>query len=206
MTETYVLNARTREKLGSAESKRIKNNGEIPAVIYGKDGNNEHVILSAREFEMELEKGDIKTKIAEIKLDKKTIKALVRQIEIHPVSDKPVHIDFENIDGKKEVKAKVRINYIGKDKSPGVKRGGFLNKIYRSIEVACTPDNIPSVLTVDIAEVHIGDKITSASIALPEGVKFTAKKDVIIASLTGRGKSRDEDEEATEGEGKSAEA
>lgn len=207
MTETYVLNAKTREKLGSTESKRIRNNNEIPAVIYNKGGENEYVVLSAREFETEYTKGDIKTRIAEIKADGKTIKALVHEVETHPVSDKPVHVDFVKVEEGKDVKVKVRVNYTNKEKSPGIKKGGFLNKINRSIEVVCSADKIPATVDLSIEEAHIGDKIEATAAVLPEGVKLASAKKAIIASITGRGKSTDEETEGTESEAtESAEA
>lgn len=200
MTETYVLNARTREKLGSTESKRIRSNNEVPAVIYNKGGENEYVVLSAREFETEYTKGDIKTRIAEIKTGDKTIKALVHEVETHPVSDRPIHVDFVKVEEGKDVKVKVRINYTNKEKSPGIKRGGFLNKINRSIEVVCSADNIPATVELNVESAHIGDKIEATAIKLPEGVKLASAKKAIVASITGRGKSKEEGE-AAEGEG-----
>ncbi len=98
--DNFVLNAQKREILGKRESRRIKNSGKIPAVIYSKSGNI-NISLDGKEFGHQYFKGTALTSVAEINLDNKKIKAIAHKIELDPVSDHPVHIDFISCEEKK---------------------------------------------------------------------------------------------------------
>ena len=133
---TIVLKAEKREKLGSLEARKIKKTGRIPAIIYSSKGNI-NLTVDAKEFEHEYYKGNALTTVIELELDGKKIKVIPHQIALDPVSDHPVHIDFLNCAEAKAVKAQPKINFINQDKSPGLKRGGFLNIVLRKVTVIC---------------------------------------------------------------------
>lgn len=202
-----TLKAEKREKLGSLEAKRLKKSGKIPAVIQSK-AENLNIIIDKREFDSHFQKGNIQTKIIEVEIAGKKIKTLTNRVELDPVSDQVIHVDMINCQELKTFKAWPKVNFLNREKSPGIKRGGFLNIRARKIEVLCDgEDKIPESINVDIAKMHVGDKIRSENVELPEGVRYSKKSSFLVASITGRGKSTTAEEESqTEGEENKEEA
>lgn len=194
---TIELKAEKRENLGSLQAKKIKRSGRIPAVIYSKDGNI-NLSLNTREFEVEYFKGNSKSSVIELDLDGKKIKVIAHTIDLDPVSDRPVHVDFL-ICGKTGIKAQPKLNFINKDKSIGLKRGGFLHVALRKVTVICdSQEAVPASIDVDVSSLQSGDKIRGADLNLPKGVKVASKKSFLIASIIGRaGKAEEETPEAS---------
>ena len=189
---SITLKAEKREKFGTSESRRIKNAGRIAAVIYAAGGNI-NLSLDAREFEAEYFKGSLTVSLIELELADKKTKVIAHKIELDPVSDRPVHVDFLGCDNVKAIRAKPKFSFTNQDKSLGLKKGGMLNIILRKIEVVCDSEkSIPATIEIDIANFHIGHKIRTTNLVLPSGVKLFKKGDLLIASITGRGKSEEE--------------
>ncbi len=189
---SITLKAEKREQLGTAASRRIKNAGRIPAVIYA-EGGNINLSLDCREFEAEYFKGSMTVSLIELDFAGKKTKVIAHKIELDPVSDRPVHVDFLGCENVKAIRAKPKFSFINQDKSLGLKRGGMLNIILRKVEVVCDSEkSIPATIEIDIGSLHIGSKIRASNLNLPAGVKLFKKGDFLIASITGRGKSEEE--------------
>ena len=185
--------AEKREKFGTAATKKLRNSGQIPAIIYSEKGNV-NLSVNSREFEKEYHRSDILTKVIELELDGKKIKAIPHRIDVDPVSDRPTHIDFIDLQGAKSIKAKPKVIFKGREKSPGLKKGGFLHVVKRRVSVLCKDESvIPETLEVRIDSLHMAAKIYSTDITLPEGVKYNQKGKFLIASIIGRGKSETEE-------------
>lgn len=188
-----VLKAEKREKLGSLVAKKIKRTGKIPAIIYGKNGNT-NLIIDVKEFEFEYFKGNVQASVIELELDGKKIKVIAHQVDLDPVSDRPIHVDFINCEESKTVRAQPKINFVNKDKSIGLKRGGFLHVNLRKVPVVCdSVNNVPTTIDVDIATLQVGQKIRGSDLKLPTGVTLEKKNTFLIASIVGRA-SKAEDE------------
>ncbi len=186
------LKAQKREKFGSLEAKRIKNAGNIPAVILSKKGNAD-IIINSKEFELEFKKGNIQSKVIEIEVDGKKIKSIARTIDLDPVSDRVVHVDFLNLDEAKKVRAWPKVEIKNTEKSPGIKKGGFLNIRLHKVEVVCDDiSKIPGSVVIDASRLAVGDKVRRDDVTLEAGVKFASSNNFLFASITGRGKSEDE--------------
>ena len=193
MTNNIKFNAEKRLQFGGSATKKIKRQGMIPAIIYGKDGNNTHISIDKKSVEQEYFKGNLQSIIAEISLDNKIIKAIAHKIELDPVSDAPIHIDFFNAESGK-IKAQIKVIFTNKDKSIGLKRGGFLNIVKRKISVLC--DNgieIPNVIEFDATNLRVGSKVRCSDIELPSGIALNLKSDSLIASITGRASKEDKE-------------
>jgi len=187
---SVVLKAEKRDSFGTAASRRIKKAGLLPALIYSQDGNNTHLTINAKEFEHQYLKGNILTSVLEIELDNKNLKLIAYKVELDPVSDQPIHVDFYDCSHSKEIKAQPKIVFVDKDRSPGLKKGGFLHTVLRKTSVICNSiDNIPDHLEIDASVLHIGHKVRADAIKLPEGVRLAKKNNFLIASIVGRGKS-----------------
>lgn len=190
---SFQIKAEKREKLGSLEARRIKKSGNIPAIILSK-ADNLNITLNSKEFEVEFKKGNIQSKVIELEIDGKKIKAIAKDIELDPVSDKIIHIDFINIEDGEKVRAWPKVEIINSDRSPGIKKGGFLNRRLRKVEVICDNVNkIPESVKIDIAKLQVGGKIRKDDINPGEGVKFATNRNFLFLSITGRGKSADND-------------
>lgn len=201
---TYNLSADSREKLGTSESRRIRNQGKIPAVIYQK-GENLNITIPTKEFEIEYFKGSVESKFAKLSLNGKAINVIASNIELDPVTDRPIHVDFIDCDSASTIKAKLKIKLLNSDKSVGLKKGGFLNFVARKVEVTCKSiNNIPEAIEIDITKLEIGQKITAKDLVMPENVTLTNKSNFLVLSMIGRAGPKEA--EATEQAATSGEA
>ncbi len=193
---SIVLKAEVREQVGSLASKKIKRQGLIPAVIYSKE-KNINISLDSREFEQQYFKGVTLTSVIDLEISGKKTRVIAHKIDLDPVSDRPVHIDFMICENNKPIRAKPKINFSNQDKSPGLKKGGFLHIVARSLEVLCDGEkSIPQFIEADVSTLHVGNKFRANNLKLPNGVSLLKKGDFLIASIIGRGKS-EEDKTAT---------
>lgn len=197
--------AEIREKLGTSEARRIKKQHKIPAVIYDPKAGNINITINRKEFETEYSKGNILASVVSLNYGGKETKAIVGEIEFHPVSDAPIHINFIPCEKDKEIVVQLKVLFENREKSPGIKKGGFLHVVARLVKVLCVNEqSIPKSITIDVGAMHIGHKIRSESISLPEGVRFLKRDNFLIGSIIGRGKS--EDDKATTPEAAAATA
>jgi len=186
------LKAENREQLGTLASRKIKRQGLIPAVIYSKKGNI-NLTLNSRDFEQQFEKGIVLTSVIDLEISGKKTRVIAHKVELDPVSDRPIHIDFMLCEENKPIRAKPKIKFTNQDKSPGLKKGGFLHVVARKLEVLCDGEkSIPETIEADVGSLHVGSKFRANNLSLPQGVKLLKKGNFLIASVIGRGKSEDE--------------
>ena len=144
------------------------------------------ISINAKEFLQEYSKGSIQSKLIELSLEDKKITAIPRSVQVHPVTDIPQHIDFQEIGKDTSVKVSVHLKILNEDKAPGIKKGGALNVVQRIIPCYCHPKNIPSHLEVDIGALEIGTSLHINDIKLPEGLMPVDKSNFAVLSLSGR--------------------
>jgi large subunit ribosomal protein L25 len=189
---SIALKAHKRDQIGTANARRIKNQGLIPAVIYDNKGNI-NFSLEVKEFETEYFKGIALTSIVELDLDGKKHRVIAHKVELDPVSDRPTHVDFMYCDNEKKLRVKPKLVFTNQEKSPGIKKGGLLHIVLRRVEVVCDSEKaIPQNIEIDIGAMHLGTKIRAIDLKLPNGVKLKHKNNFLIASIIGRGKSEEE--------------
>lgn len=182
MTATQ-LNATKREKAGKGASRAIRREGLIPAVIYGDKKEPLAIALEEKVLVAEMHKAGIWTRQYEINVDGQKHHVLCQDIQKHPVSNRPVHADFLRISKTAELTLDVPVRFENEETCPGIKLGGVLNVVHRTLEVKCTADNIPEAFVVDLANVEMGASITAFSIQMPKGVKLTATEDFTVATI-----------------------
>lgn len=200
MTETLKLNAENKPAAGTGSSRELRRNGKIPAIIYG-GGKQDMLALNQREFNKEYFKGGIRTRLAEIILDGKVITAIAKDIQLDPLSDEPIHVDFIRVGKDTLIKLALTIKVVGEDKSPGVKKGGIVNIVHRTVDFMCHPSNIPHHIELDISKLEIGENIHINDVKLPEGVKPVDKENFTMLSITAR---VEESDKPAEGEAAAA--
>ncbi len=185
---SFQLKAQKREKFGSLEARRIKKSGKIPAIVLSKK-ENLNISIDSKEFEVEFKKGNIQSRVIEIEVDGKKVQSIAKDINLDPVTDRVVHVDFINVGEGEKVRAWPKVEIINRDKSPGIKKGGFLNIRLRKAEVICDETaKIPDTIVIDAEKLKVGDKIRKDDISLEAGVKFATNRNFLFVSITGRGK------------------
>jgi len=170
------LKAIVRESIGSAESRRLRKDGNIPAIVYGLGMDPLSVALNAREFRNALKTEAGTNVIINLEVGSDNFTALAREIQKHPYRDEYLHIDLIQIDLTQTVEADVQIDFVG---IPiGVKEeGGLVQTINSSISISALPTNIPTSIELDISALNVGDNLTATDVSLPEGVELANEDD-----------------------------
>ena len=184
MSDNLNLSATKRDRAGKGSARAARRSGLIPAVIYGGKIAPETININANTFTKMINQSGIMSNVIKLEVDGKSTDVLARDIQFHPVNDRPLHIDFLRITASSTVTAMVPVIFINEDTSPGLKGGGVLNVVRHEIEMNCSAINIPDNLTVDLAGTDIGDSIHISAIALPNDAQPTiTDRDFTIATI-----------------------
>lgn len=194
MSEILELAADKREEFGTGVARDLRRNGMVPAIIYGAGKESVAISIEEKEITKYYRKPNFISTVIKIKLANKIHKVIPKSVELHPVTDIVRHVDFVHLE-KKTQKMEVPVVYEGKERSSGVKRGGFFNIIKRSITLLCDVNNIPRNITIDVTNMQIGQSLKAATLKLPEGTSLASKKDFILATIIGRKGSKADGEE-----------
>lgn len=157
--------------------------GKLPAVYYGAGGENIAVEVDGHEF-VKLGLGSAGAHLIRFKSQEPRLNAgiaLVREIQTHPVSGTPIHVDFLRLDLSKPVEAEVSLSFVGKPE--GVVEGGILQPLRRALMVRALPDNLPSEIEVDVSSLAIHDSIHMADVVLPEGVEVSSAENFTLVTV-----------------------
>lgn len=187
------INATKREKAGKGASRACRREGLIPAVIYGDKKEPVMIAMPEKVLVAEMNKAGLWTRRYEIIVDKTSYQVLCQDIQKHPVSNRPIHADFLRISKDAVLTMDIPVRFENEATAPGLKMGGVLNVVHRTIEVKCKADQIPDSFSIDLANANIGDSLTAFAIKLPAGVSLTAEEDFTVATIV----SVAQDEEKT---------
>ena len=206
---SVVLDVVVREETGTGNARAARRNGMVPGVIYGGDQDAVSVGIKFNEVLKAINSGNFLANMVELKHDGKPQKVLTKDVQFHPVTDMPMHVDFYRVTEKTIIDVEVPAVFVGEDVSPGMKRGGALNVVRYNIEVKCPAGAIPDNIEVDISGLEIGDAIHLSEVTLPANVTPGITDRVvtiatIVASRTSKTESED-GEEGAEGEEQTAE-
>ena len=177
--ESNIRNNSTKRQLNA-----IRNNGNVPAIIYGGKDQNQKISISKKLLKVLIEKENFLSNIITLNVDGKPQNVLPREVKYHILSDEPTHVDFLRVLPGVKIKIEVPVNFINHEKSPGLKRGGVLNIVRRKVELKCPSEKIPENLTIDLDGVDIGESFKISSIKLDAEVVPTIQgRDFVIATL-----------------------
>ena len=196
-----TLKATIREDKGSPESRRLRTEGLLPAVLYGQGMEATSVYINAREFTNALKTDAGSNIIFNIELgEKEKVTALARQIQRHPYKDQFVHVDLIKVDLTQKVEAEVQINYLGIP--TGVKEeGGLVQTINNTLRISALPSSIPTSLDIEISHLNVGENVIASDIELPEGVTLANEEDDSVMVIVTLPRAAVEEEEDILGEG-----
>ncbi len=199
------IDASIRDNKTKGQLNTIRNDGNVPAIIYGGKEENQKIFVSKKLLKSLIEKENFLSNILSLTIDGKTQNVLPREVKYHIISDEPTHVDFLRVLPGVKIKIEVPVNFINQEKSPGLKRGGVLNIVRRKVELRCPSEKIPENLTIDLEGVDIGESFKISSINLDSDVAPTIQgRDFVIATLAAptvmKEPEKPEEAEGTEGE------
>lgn len=185
MSEMIVIEVERRESTGKGSARRTRFAGSIPAVLYGERKEPVAIRVDRKRLVDLLQKGGYENRIFLLHLagTDQTRHALVRDLQVDPVTDQILHVDFQRVSMEQRLRLRVHVTLAG---TPvGVKNeGGMLDFVTRELEIECLPDRIPSEIVVDVSSLHLGQHIEAGGVALPEGVVYVGSPALVIASVT----------------------
>jgi len=178
------LDASIRDNKTKGQLNSIRENGAVPAIIYGGKDENQKITISKKLLKTLIEKENFLSNILTLNIDGKPQNVLPREVEYHILTDEPTHVDFLRVLPGVKITIEVPVNFINHDKSPGLKRGGVLNIVRRKVELKCPSEKIPASLTLDLDGIDIGESFKISSVQLdPEVIPTIQGRDFVIATL-----------------------
>ncbi len=184
MTNFTTIEASVRARAGKGAARATRRDGLVPAVIYGAKQEASLIALDPRVVLRELVKTGWRSRLYEISAGDTPVRALMREVQLHPVSDRPIHVDFQRLAPGEHIKVAVQVAFTGEETSVGIKRGGVLNVVRHTIEVSVDPDHIPTSFMVDLSGLDINDNVRWSDITGTENVTpVIADRDFVIATV-----------------------
>jgi large subunit ribosomal protein L25 len=168
-----VAFARTQQ--GTGASRRLRNAGQTPGIIYGGAAAPELIALDGNALFHSLKKEAFHGSILDLELDGKTQKVLLRDFQMHAYKQMVLHADFQRVDASQAIHTKVALHFVNAEVSPAVKLGGaIVSHVLNELEVSCLPEQLPEFITVDLSTLEAGQSIHVSQLNLPEGVTVVA--------------------------------
>jgi large subunit ribosomal protein L25 len=177
MNTEYILEAKSRLSMGTANAKKIRRENGIPAVVYG-DIDNNNIVLDANEVAKQIRDSGFYSSVIQLKIDKDTVDVILKDLQRDPTKSYITHMDFFAVDKNKAVVVNIPIMFTNEDTCAGVKlSGGIISHIQSELEISCLPKDLPDNIVVDIAELEIGHSIHLSEIKLPANVELATPVD-----------------------------
>ncbi len=178
------LEATIRNNTTKGQLNTIRNDGSVPAIIYGGKNENQKISISKKRLKTFIEKENFLSSIISLDINGETQNVLPREVKYHIITDEPTHVDFLRVLPGVKIKIEVPVNFINHEKSPGLKRGGVLNIVRRKVELKCPSEKIPESITIDLDNIDIGESFKISSVKLDSDVTPTIQgRDFVIATL-----------------------
>ena len=195
-----ILNVELRERIGTGGARAARREGLVPGVLYGGDKDPVAITVKSNEFRKALYTGKLLGHLVTLKYGSETQPVIAKVVDMHPVTDEPMHFDLYRVDEHQTIKISVPVHFKNQEASPGLKKGGTLNVVRHEVELACPADSIPEELVFDLTGLEIGDTIRIGAFDLPKGVSPTVDRDFVIATVAGSAAGASEAAEEAAGE------
>ena len=185
MSDQLTLTAETRDRAGKGASRYLRREGRVPAVIYGDKKEPVSIHVNERELMKALMTGHFMNSVVMIEGTGAAIRTLPKDVQLHPVTDRPLHVDFLRIGEHSTVHVNVPLHFVDEELSPGIKRGGVLSIVRHDIELIVDAAEIPDQITVSLKGVDVGESIHISAVTLPAGAKSAIDdRDFTVATIT----------------------
>jgi large subunit ribosomal protein L25 len=184
MANFTSISAELRERAGKGAARATRRAGKVPAVIYGAKQTPTLISLEPRAVIKELHRGGWRSRLYEVDLGTDKARALIRDVQFHPVTDQPEHVDFQRLAPGELIRVAVAVSFEGEAVSPGLKRGGVLNVVRHTVEVYADPETVPEHFVADLTELDINDNVRFSDLKGTEGTRPTiTERDFVIATV-----------------------
>ena len=201
MSEQLTLPAETRDRAGKGASRALRRDGRVPAVVYGDKQEPLSIHVEEKLLAKMLSTGHFMNSVVMIEVGGKPNRTLPKAVDFHPVTSRPIHVDFLRIGEHSKVTVAIPVRFDNEEASPGLKRGGVLNVVQHEIELICDASEIPDELHIDLTGLEIGDSIHISQVTLPKGAKPAIDdRDFTVATVVAPSamKSEEGEEAATD--------
>lgn len=199
-----------RENFGGGAARALRRTSMTPGVIYGAGKENTHISVDPRDIMTGLNTVGFYARLYELKIGQAKERVLVRDVQLHPVTDQPLHIDFLRVAKGAKIHVNIPVHFLNEDNCPAIKQGGILNIVLHSLEVTCSVDAIPEEILIDLEGLEMGDSIHTEGLKIPGNAVMThPERDITVATLVAPSSVKSdglEDEEAEGVEGEDAAA
>ena len=207
MSDALTLPAEARERAGKGASRALRREGRVPAVIYGGKEEPTTIHVEAKELIKQLNTGHFMNSIVQIELGGDKVRTLPKDVALHPVTDRPTHVDFLRLSKDAKVEVQIPVIFLNEDASPGLKKGGVLNVVRHELDLICAADKIPTEIEIDVTGKEVGDSIHISEVSLPDGSESAiTDRDYTIATLVAPSALKKSEEEGAEDEDVDADA
>jgi large subunit ribosomal protein L25 len=199
MSEQLTLPAETRDRAGKGASRALRREGRVPAVIYGEKKEPLSVHVEEKLLIKMMSSGHFMNSVIMVDVGGKPNRTLPKDVQFHPVTSRPIHVDFVRIGEHAQVTVNIPVRFVDEEQAPGIKRGGVLNVVRHELELVCDAAKIPNEIVVSLAGLEIGDAVHISNVSLPEGAKPTIDdRDFTVATVIAPSamKAEAEEEEA----------
>ena len=201
MADTISFAAETRERAGKGAARQTRRDGRVPAVIYGNKQAPVMISLESKALLKQTRGHGFFSHVFEIDVGGKKEKVLARDLQKDPVTDAPLHVDFMRFSATTRFEVDVEVMFENEEESPGLKFGGVLNVVMRTIPLICRPDAIPESISVDLTGLEVGDVVHIAKLSIPDGAELAiADPEATVATIAAPTVAPAEEEEGEEGE------
>lgn len=186
---SITLKATERTKTGKGANRGLRSQGLIPAVLYGMN-TSKMLTMHAKDVRHDMADLTGLHELVTLRIEDEQgnqieeHRTLVQEIQMHPYRDEIIHVDFRVLDPQRKVFLKVPLRPVGN--SPGVKLGGVLQMIQRTVPIACTPENIPEFLEVDVSNLNMKETVRVMDVSYPENVSPRARQNYSVVGVFGR--------------------
>jgi large subunit ribosomal protein L25 len=184
MASVVSLEAEARERAGKGGARATRRAGKVPAVIYGAREEAGLIALDPRAVVRELHRPGWQSRVFELRTSASSVRALIRDVQYHPVSDAPQHVDFQRLVPGQTVRVAVPVHFENEGLSVGLKRGGVLNVIRHTVEVYCDPEQIPEQFNADMTGLDFNDNVRWHDLKGTEGMRpVIMDRDFVVATV-----------------------
>jgi len=199
MSDALTLPAELRERAGKGASRELRRTGRVPAVIYGGKEEPTSIHIEERELRRQLGTGHFMNSIVMVEVGGKPVRTIPKDVALHPVTDRPLHVDFLRLSKDAKITVQVPVVFANEEASPGLKKGGVLNVVRHELELVCESDRIPDEIVLDVTGLDIGDSIHISHVTLPDGsISAITDRDFTIATVVAPSAMKQEPTEAAE--------
>jgi large subunit ribosomal protein L25 len=196
MSEQLTLPAEARDRAGKGASRALRRDGRVPAVVYGEKKEALSIHVEEKLLTKMLHTGHFMNSVIMIDVGGKATRTLPKAVDFHPVSSRPIHVDFLRIGEHAQVNVNVPVRFDNEEESPGLKRGGVLNIVVHDLALVCDAAEIPNEIHIDLTGLEIGDTIHISEVKLPKGAKpANEDEDFTVATIVAPSAMKAEEEE-----------